>query len=190
MGEVGRGEGRGVEKKKCVAQAGLELVILLPLPPSANPTGVRHHNRRPTAAKLSYSNRRQHDDTPNHMSPPSRNNNAQRTLPNTCSQNTRSQRTNTHTRARTPALQTTTLTRTLTSNTKQRTPEPRSQHFKQATPLSLSLSPSLSSALQHYSAASLPHSLPPSLTRSTHSLSAFLAGRSAARLTPSGRDGN
>jgi hypothetical protein len=32
-------------RKKCVAQAGLELVILLPLPPSANPTGVRHHNR-------------------------------------------------------------------------------------------------------------------------------------------------
>jgi hypothetical protein len=29
----------------CVAQAGLELVILLPLPPSANPTGVRHHYR-------------------------------------------------------------------------------------------------------------------------------------------------
>jgi hypothetical protein len=30
---------------KCVAQAGLELVILLPLPPSANPTRVRHHYR-------------------------------------------------------------------------------------------------------------------------------------------------
>jgi hypothetical protein len=30
---------------KCVAQAGPELVILLPLPPSANPTSVRHHYR-------------------------------------------------------------------------------------------------------------------------------------------------
>lgn len=29
---------------KCVAQAGFKLVILLPLPPSANPTGVCHHN--------------------------------------------------------------------------------------------------------------------------------------------------
>jgi hypothetical protein len=29
-----------------LAQAGLELVILLPLPPSANPTGVRHHYRQ------------------------------------------------------------------------------------------------------------------------------------------------
>jgi hypothetical protein len=31
---------------KYVAQAGLELMILLPLPPSANPTGVCHHYRR------------------------------------------------------------------------------------------------------------------------------------------------
>lgn len=29
------------KKKKCVAQAGPKLVILLPLPPIANPTGVR-----------------------------------------------------------------------------------------------------------------------------------------------------
>jgi hypothetical protein len=29
--------------KQCVTQAGLELVILLPLPPLANPTGVRYH---------------------------------------------------------------------------------------------------------------------------------------------------
>ena len=43
-------------RKKCVAQAGLELVILLPLPPSANPTGVRHHYRRESAATRTYSN--------------------------------------------------------------------------------------------------------------------------------------
>lgn len=30
---------------KCVAQAGLELVILLPLPSSANTTGMHHHNQ-------------------------------------------------------------------------------------------------------------------------------------------------
>jgi hypothetical protein len=29
---------------KVIAQAGLELLFLLPLPPSANPTSVRHHN--------------------------------------------------------------------------------------------------------------------------------------------------
>ena len=33
-------------KKKCVDQAVLELQILLPLPPSANPTGLRHQYRR------------------------------------------------------------------------------------------------------------------------------------------------
>jgi hypothetical protein len=30
--------------KKCIAQAGLELMILLPLPPSANLIGVCHHS--------------------------------------------------------------------------------------------------------------------------------------------------
>ena len=40
---------------KGIDQAGLELVILLPLPPSANPTGVRHHNR-PSLYFLTISN--------------------------------------------------------------------------------------------------------------------------------------
>lgn len=63
-------------RKKCVAQAGLELVILLPLPPSANPTGVRHHNRRKNGRANTYSNLTHVDvslnDTPpiNHARPP------------------------------------------------------------------------------------------------------------------------
>ena len=32
-------------KIQCVVQAGLELQIHLPLPPSANPTGLRHQNQ-------------------------------------------------------------------------------------------------------------------------------------------------
>lgn len=41
-----------VWKALCVAQAGLKLVILLPPPPSANPTGVCHHNRLYAQAKV------------------------------------------------------------------------------------------------------------------------------------------
>ena len=104
-------------KKKCVAQAGLELVILLPLPPSANPTGVRHHNRRRPAAKQTYSNLTNHDDTRTRTLQPSRPNPAQRTAPNIYSKNTHSQRRHTpHTHYKK------TLTLTLSLNTNLYTP--------------------------------------------------------------------
>ena len=38
-------------------------MILLPLPPSANPTGVRHHYRQRTGAATPYLNRTNDDDT-------------------------------------------------------------------------------------------------------------------------------